>query len=378
MRFKMVKTPVSISKCSSYKHEEVQTALLRCVNAIGGISAFVEPGDNVMIKPNMLQGKSPDEAITTHPAVVEAVVNMVKDAGAVPMIGDSPGGPARGMKSFWDITGFSEVSKRTGAELVNFEKTGSNKKYRNNIEYRISKKVLESDFVINIPKIKTHGLTIFTCAIKNMYGVVPGLIKTEYHKKAPNPSKFAEYVVDIYALSKPHLNIVDGIVGMDGTGPSSGDPKELGMILASTDGVAVDVLSCDMLGKDPMKVPCNRIAVEQKLGVGDLDKIEVIGEAPIVDDFKWPPNISSSLDMIPPKIARFLMKLYWSRPAIDKELCNNCETCVKSCPVDALIENTPVPQFEYGKCINCLCCMEMCPEKAVFEEKSRLSRLISS
>ena len=374
----MEKTPVSISKCSSYQLEEVQTALLRCVDAIGGISSFVKPGDKVMIKPNMLQGKSPDEAITTHPAVVEAVVNMVKDAGAIPMIGDSPGGPARGMESFWDITGFSDVSKRTGAELVNFEKTGSNKKYRNNIEYRISKKVLESDFVINIPKIKTHGLTIFTCAIKNMYGVVPGLIKTEYHKKAPNPSKFAEYVVDIYALSKPHLNIVDGIVGMDGTGPSSGDPKELGMILASTDGVAVDVLLCDMLGKDPMKIPCNRIAVEQKLGVGDLDKIEIIGEAPIVDNFKWPPNISSSLDMIPPKIARLLMKLYWSRPAIDKELCNNCKTCVKSCPVDALIENTPVPQFEYGKCINCLCCMEMCPEKAVFEEKSRLSRLISS
>ncbi len=124
----MEKTPVSISKCSSYQHEEVQTAVLRCVDAIGGISSLVKPGDNVMIKPNMLQGKSPDEAITTHPAVVEAVVNMVKDAGAIPMIGDSPGGPARGMESFWDITGFSDVSKRTGAELVNFEKTGSNKK----------------------------------------------------------------------------------------------------------------------------------------------------------------------------------------------------------------------------------------------------------
>lgn len=164
---------------------------------------------------------------------------------------------------------------------------------------------------------------------------------------------------------------------MDGTGPSAGNPKKLGIILASIDGVAVDVVLCDMLGKDPMKIPTNRIATEQGLGEGDLTKIEIIGDVPLIDDFKWPPNISGSLDMIPAPIARGLMKLFWSRPAIDPEVCTNCKTCVKSCPVDALIENTPIPEFEYGECINCLCCMEMCPEKAVFEEKSRLSRLIS-
>jgi uncharacterized protein (DUF362 family)/Pyruvate/2-oxoacid:ferredoxin oxidoreductase delta subunit len=372
----MEKIPVSITKCSSYNLEEVQKAVVECVDAIGA-SSIIKPGDKVLIKPNMLQGKSPDEAITTHPSVVQAVVNMVKDAGAIPMIGDSPGGPARGMESFWDVTGFLDVSERTNAKLVNFEKTGSYERTRNNINYRIAKKVIDADLVINLPKIKTHGLTIFTCAVKNMYGVVPGLIKTEYHKNAPNPTKFAEYVVDIYAISKPQLNIVDGIIGMDGTGPSAGNPKKLGMILASIDGVAVDVVLCDMLGKDPMKIPTNRIATEQGLGEGDLTKIEIIGDAPVIDDFKWPPNISGSLDMIPAPIARGLMKLFWSRPAIDPEVCTNCKTCVKSCPVDALIENTPIPEFEYGECINCLCCMEMCPEKAVFEEKSRLSRLIS-
>ena len=373
----MVKTCVSISKCTSYQLEEVQKAVAKCMDSIGGISSFIKPGDKVLIKPNMLQGKSPEEAITTHPAVVEAIVNMVKDVGAFPFIGDSPGGPARGMESFWDITGFSNVAERTGAKLVNFEKTGSYKETRNNIEYRIAKKVIDADIIINVPKIKTHGLTIFTCAIKNMYGVVPGLIKTEYHKMAPNPSKFAEFVVDIYALSKPQLNIVDGIVGMDGSGPSAGNPKKLNMILSSSDGVAVDILLCNMLGKDPLKVPINRIAIEQGLGEGDLNKIKVIGETPILEDFKWPPNISGSLDRVPPSIARGLMKMFWSRPAIDSQYCTNCKTCVKSCPVDALIENTPIPEFEYGECINCLCCMEMCPEKAVYEEKSPLSRLIS-
>ena len=118
----MEKIPVSITKCSSYQIEEVQKAVSECVEAIGGVSSIIKPGNKVLIKPNMLQGRLPEEAITTHPVVVEAVVNMVKDAGAVPMIGDSPGGPARGMERFWDITGFSEVSKRTGAKLVNFEK----------------------------------------------------------------------------------------------------------------------------------------------------------------------------------------------------------------------------------------------------------------
>lgn len=173
----MEKTTVSITKCSSYNLEEVQKAVVECVDAIGA-SSIIKPGDKVLIKPNMLQGKSPDEAITTHPSVVEAVVNMVKDAGAIPMIGDSPGGPARGMESFWDVTGFLDVSERTNAKLVNFEKTGSYERTRNNIDYRIAKKVIDADLVINLPKIKTHGITIFTCAVKNMYGVVPGLINT--------------------------------------------------------------------------------------------------------------------------------------------------------------------------------------------------------
>jgi uncharacterized protein (DUF362 family) len=183
----MEKTHISISKCSSYNLDDVQKSLLECLDAIGGISYFIQHGDKVLIKPNMLQGKAPEEAITTHPAVLEAVVNIVKEADGIPLIGDSPGGPARGMEGFWDVTGFSDVSKRTGAKLVNFEKTGSYLMKRNDVDYRIAKKVVDSDVVINLPKIKTHGLTIFTCAIKNMYGIVPGLIKTEYHKKAPNP-----------------------------------------------------------------------------------------------------------------------------------------------------------------------------------------------
>jgi ferredoxin len=164
---------------------------------------------------------------------------------------------------------------------------------------------------------------------------------------------------------------------MDGSGPAAGNPKTLGMILASTDGVAMDCYLCNLLGKDPMKIPTNRIANEQGLGEGDVNKIEIIGTPQVVNDFKWPPNTASSPDMIPQSITKALMKFFWLRPAINSEICTNCNTCVKSCPVDALIKNTPHPEFKYDKCINCLCCMEMCPEKAVFENISRLFRLRS-
>ena len=373
----MTETLVSISKCNSYDLELVQNAVKSSLDAIGGLSSFVKPGDKVLIKPNMLQAKTPEEAITTHPAVIESVINLVKDVGAIPMVGDSPGGPARGMERFWKVTGMLDVCERTKTSLINFEKSGVYEMERGGKTYHIAKPVIDCDVIINLPKIKTHGLTTFTCAVKNMYGVVPGLRKTEYHKMAPKPSDFAEMVVDIFALAKPQLNIVDGIIGMDGTGPSAGNPKEIGVILASDDSVALDCFICHCLGKDPMKVPSNRIAQEQGLGEGVVENIHVIGEFPVIKDFKWPPNMAGTMELIPSSIARGLMKLWWSRPSIDPDICTNCNTCVKSCPVDALIKNNPIPEFEYGECINCLCCMEMCPEKAVFEDKSRLYKLIS-
>jgi uncharacterized protein (DUF362 family) len=374
---KLNRSTVSISECKSYTLHEVQSAVEKSLEGIGGIQSFVKPGDTVLLKPNMLQAKSPEVFITTHPAVVEAVINIVKDAGAVPMLGDSPGGPARGMERFWEATGFYDVCKRTDTQLVNFEKSGIYEFERNGRTYRVARPVLDADVIINMPKIKTHGLTKFSCAVKNIYGVIPGLQKTEYHKLAPKPSDFAGIIVDVFALSKPHLNIIDGVIGMDGMGPSAGNPKEIGVVVASDDAVAVDSILCHYLGKDPMEVPTNRIAYEQGLGETSIENINVLGEFPIVDDFKWPLNVAGSIEVVPSFISRALMKLYYSRPAINPDLCTNCNTCVQSCPTDAILEKRPTPIFEYERCINCLCCMEMCPEKAVFDDKNSIYRFIS-
>ena len=369
---------VSISKCNSYDTKEVQCAVDSCLDKLGGLSSLIKPDDRVLIKPNILIAKPPEEAVTTHPSLIEAIIIAVKKAGAVPLVGDSPGGLVGNVRGHWKVTGIEEVCNRLNVEILNFESSGVYEKRINGNHYHIAKPVLDADFIINVPKIKTHGLTILTCAIKNMYGTIPGLTKVNYHKEAPKPSDFAELVVDIFALSKPGLNIVDGIIGMDGNGPSAGNPKEMGLILASTDAIAVDSLICQILGKNPLKVPTNKNAYERGLGEADINKIKVLGYQPdVIDDFKWPPNIASSLDMVPSFISKGLMKFWWSRPVIDPEVCTKCGKCVKNCPVEALSAGVKIPEFDYPECINCMCCMEMCPEKAVKLEKSMLSKLLS-
>lgn len=380
-----MKAQVAVQSCSSYSVDNVQQATQACMDSLGGFSSYINPGDLVLLKPNLLQAKPPEEYITTHPALVEAVINMVKDAGGIPQVGDSPGAFDRGMEKYWRVTGLTEVCNRLDAELVNFETSGSYHKTIHGRDYYIAKPVLDADLLINLPKIKTHGLTIFTCAIKNLYGTVPGFTKVEYHKQAPQPSKFSEKVVDIFALNQPCLNIVDGVIGMEGNGPSSGDPKKLGMILASDDGVALDSLITHILGRDPLKIPTNRIAYEQGLGESDIKKINVLGEVPQIDNFKWPPKMSSTLDVIPGPLAKGLMKLWWTRPAINPEKCSKCRRCQESCPTDALKrpgeisedQKAYIPEFNYADCINCLCCMEMCPEKAVYHDKSLLYKFTS-
>ena len=369
---------VSISKCNSYDTKEVQGAVDSCLDKLGGLSSLIKPDDRVLIKPNILIAKPPEEAVTTHPALIEAIIMVIKKVGAVPLVGDSPGGLVGNVGEHWKVTGIEEVCNRLNVEILNFESSGVYEKRINGNHYHIAKPVLDADFIINVPKIKTHGLTILTCAIKNMYGTIPGLTKVNYHKEAPKPSDFAELVVDIFALSKPGLNIVDGIIGMDGNGPSAGNPKEMGLILASTDAIAVDSLICQILGKNPLKVPTNKNAYERGLGEADINKIKVLGYQPdVIDDFKWPPNIASSLDMVPSFISKGLMRFWWSRPVIDPEVCTKCGKCVKNCPVEALSAGVKIPEFDYPECINCMCCMEMCPEKAVKLEKSMLSKLLS-
>lgn len=363
---------VVVERCPSYG--SVQPALRALLEPLGGMEAFVKPGQKVLLKPNMLSAKDPSRAITTHPAVVEAAAGEVRRCGGVPFIGDSPGGAIRGIKRVWANTGMEEMAERAGIELVNFEASGSKGIEFGKYTFFVSNPVLEADVIISLPKLKTHSLTLLTCAVKNMFGVIPGFRKGELHKLHPKPVEFAEMLVHLYKLVTPSLNIVDAIVAMEGNGPSSGRPFGLGVLLAGEDGVAVDAVAAGMIGFPGGFIDTTRIAAAMDLGVGDVDELDIVGNGVDVspDSFELPSNRVKKL--VPRPLARMIAPLVSVKPVIDPERCTGCGFCFESCPVGAIVPKGRIYEVNDKRCIDCLCCHELCPESSVDIELSWLAR----
>lgn len=201
---------IAVSECHSYDPEEVRESVTECIELLGGARRFASSGDRVLLKPNMLMAASPERHVTTHPSVIEAVAEVFLDLGAEVSIGDSPGGSFRNIERFWRATGILDVCRRLDIEPLNFEASGS---YIMGSGYPISRPVVDSDLVVNLPKLKTHSMTIFTCAVKNMYGAVPGFGKADYHREHPRPSEFARRLLEIYLLTEPALTWLMGLSG---------------------------------------------------------------------------------------------------------------------------------------------------------------------
>jgi uncharacterized protein (DUF362 family)/NAD-dependent dihydropyrimidine dehydrogenase PreA subunit len=373
-----MKTKVSLVRCASYTTAEVAAAVERAVDTIGGIRSLVRPGERILLKPNLLSAKEPERAITTHPEIVRAVVRLVRKAGAVPVIGDSPGGAIKGVDRVWEKTGMKKVAQEENVELVNFETAGSVEKAIDHPGLKsvhLSRVPLEVDGIINLPKIKTHALMTFTCGIKNFYGCVPGLRKAEYHKLVPHPDDFGLLLTEIYLLvkDKVRFTLADGIIGMEGNGPSSGDLRRMDMIAASTDAVAMDTLLTSLLGFKPQRI---EYLSSSRAGENDLSNIEAAGDpasAFALSGFRFPSNWYIKL------LPRFLMKmvgaLVWMKPEIMPEFCENCLLCVNSCPVKAIRQvEKGKPVVDPKNCINCLCCHELCPYNAIGLKASFLAR----
>ncbi|NOY77369.1 MAG: DUF362 domain-containing protein [Calditrichaeota bacterium] len=369
---------VAVHSCSSYSLPEVENAIRKVLSEMGGIEAFVRPGDRVLLKPNLLAAHPPEKAVTTHPAVVEAVARLVQEAGGQVWIGDSPSGSIRGIKRFWKVSGFLEVAERVGAELVSFETGALSLKVKNGRRYFLSKWVEDADVVINLPKFKTHNLMLFTGAVKNMYGTLPGLQKGDFHRLAPHPADFAKILLDVYELTRPTLSIMDGIIGMEGNGPAAGQSRKVGLIFASTDAVALDVVASFLMGYSPESLPTVREARERGTGATGWKAIETSVpdlESLRIPDFKLPSNWK--IRVIPKPILKALGRVLWTRPAADPKKCIGCSICVENCPVDAMRLVNKIPVIDYKKCINCLCCDEICPENAMIQERSFLARILS-
>jgi uncharacterized protein (DUF362 family)/Pyruvate/2-oxoacid:ferredoxin oxidoreductase delta subunit len=307
---------------------------------------------------------------------VAAVAREVRKTGADVIVGDSPGGAKRNMQRVWDNTGMSAMAKREDLELVNFEAVGIEQFRCNGRSYFISKAAMEADLIISLPKLKTHVLTLMTGAVKNIFGLVPGFRKGNYHREFPKPNDFAEVIVDILSIRTPELTIMDAVLSMEGDGPSSGTPRWTKLLLASRDPVATDAVAAEIIGLEPRRVPTTRIASEAGLGIGWPEMIDVVGkslEKAKIPGFQLTSN--RKIEMVPGFVYRLLTPYIWVRPAVDRELCTKCATCVDSCPNGALkIDGDKIPVLSRELCISCWCCHELCPSRAIFVNKSWLAK----
>ncbi|OWZ82675.1 DUF362 domain-containing protein [Natranaerobius trueperi] len=366
-----------------YNLKIVRSGLEEVLDYIGGLSNYINTGDTVLLKVNMLSPKKPVEAVTTHPNIVQVMCEMIRELGAYPVVGDSSGGvTTKGSrtKHAFKLTEIEKATQRGGGTILNFDEVGAVKVATENFnEIYIAKSIYEADIIISLPKFKTHGLTYFTGAIKNMYGVIPGTKKREYHRLYPDVWEFSKLLADLYWETKPDLNIMDGIWAMEGNGPSAGKRKDLGLLLASDDGVALDEIASHIIGFKPKQVKAIKIAHENGYGQGDINNIELNKTVNKFkpDNFKHPST--SYVEMVPSGLIRTLMGQLGTIPEINQSKCSKCGLCHQNCPVDA-IEISKQGQFKVKgqACIECLCCHELCPIHAVkLSSKGVLGRIYS-
>jgi uncharacterized protein (DUF362 family)/NAD-dependent dihydropyrimidine dehydrogenase PreA subunit len=372
---------VSIIRCKDYESENVYRQVKEGVNLLGDISSFVNKGEKVLLKPNFLVGRAPEKCVNTHPAIIHAVARLVLEAGATPVIGD---GPQLGSAlKVAEKCGAADVARDLGIELVDFEPVDvthpDGKHFKH---FTVGKAVLEADKIINLPKFKTHGLTLLTLAVKNIFGCIPGARKAQWHVRTSQGGSeyFSKMLLDLYSFINPVLSIVDGIVAMEGKGPGFGTPRDLGLIIAGTDAVAVDSVISEVLGVNPEKFPTLKIALNENYGTPHLSNIEVLGE-PVnevkVNDYQFPPKITEFKGFA--KIFMgFLKGQLTTHPFIDSKLCKKCNNCVEACPLECIAAYEGGLIINSKKCIQCLCCMEICPDGAVDLKEGFLLKLFKN
>lgn len=366
-----MKSKVSIVKCSRYNPGEVLQAAEKAFDLLGGMSLFIKKGEVVLIKPNMLSGRPPEDGVNTHVDVVRACVRLVKRCGATAIIGDTPGGSVSA-KEAYESSGFLSMAREEDVDLAEVNDV----RMVNGIP--IASYFFECDRIISVPKMKTHSLMALTGAIKNMFGAVAGLSKSERHKKFPKPEEFANVLVDVFEKVRPHLVLMDAVIAMDGDGPAAGRLRDVGLLLASQDGVAVDSVFSHLIGMDPYDILSTKEAARRGLGQIDLEDIEILGERlkdSFIKDFRLPgPKLIIKL---PDFIVRTLASLVKFRPYINKRVCKRCMICQKTCPVSAITITEKRCAIDYSKCIRCMCCHEVCPYGAVSLKRNILARALS-
>lgn len=363
---------VVLIRCESYDYAEVKAAVQKGIEMLGGPLAFAKPGEKILLKPNLLAADSPEKCTTTHHTVFKAVGEVFQSTGAKLSYGDSSGFGST--EAAAEKSGIAEVALELTIPVADFH-SGKEIFFKDAIQnkrFTIANGVLESDGMISLPKLKTHGFAKMTGSIKNQFGCIPGRLKAEFHVKLPNAFDFAKMLVDLNSFIKPRLFIMDGIIGMEGNGPRGGSPKKMNILLFSTDPIALDATVYRIIGLDPEFVPTIKIGSDVGLGTCLLDEIELLGD-PIESfyDFKFDVKRESIKPFKRGGGIGIFSNILVPKPYIIESKCIKCGICTKMCPVSPKAvdfhdgNKQKPPYYKYERCIRCYCCQEICPEHAI-------------
>ena len=368
---------IFFARQENYNQPEITEAIKRVFAHFGGIEKFIKKGDRVLLKVNLVAGHDISRRVTTDPTIVRAVASMVLEQGATPFIADSPG--IDNFNRAAERAGFMQAARDLGIECHELTDPVELPHDETADYHRISvsKYVLEADKIINLAKLKTHGQMYLTMGTKNLFGTIPGRLKAGWHYNVGlNRERFASLLIDIYRGVKPTFTLLDAVIGMDGDGPTSGNPYNFGYLIGTTDALAMDFWLCKMVGAKFEDYPLYMAAKRRNFPQCTLDPQDLAGD--ITPDHIFPNvNLPKTRSMrLLPRIP-FIERLMTSRPVHIPELCIGCGRCAAVCAAGALRHENKHLYFDYGKCIRCYCCHEMCPVKAIEFKESKLVKLVN-
>ena len=376
---------VSVVRLEKYDRIQARRALEELLLPIGSLD-FVKRGMRVVIKANLVSAMKPDAAATTHPILLAALCDMLVERGASVVIGDSPGG-------LYNAAFVGRVYKVTGMHELEAHGATLNQNYDTRTAYYEGARVLrdfsytayldDADLIINFCKVKSHGMMGMSSAAKNMFGAIPGIIKPEYHFRFPSYEDFGDMICDLDEYFHPILSIADGVIGMEGNGPTAGTPKAIGCLIASRSPHNLDMIAARILGFDPFEIPTLEAAHRRGLVFDRATDVTVFGDVDslVLSDFervverrsmKFEGDGRNPIKRFFGRIAGAILE---TRPVLEKKTCVGCKMCAEICPAKAIVMKNGKAEINRKKCIRCFCCQEFCPKSAMKVGRTKIAEL---